>query len=127
MSWKQCPLCYHDLEVRQTTPCYVCGAWDGFNTELKPPYSVYLLYTGETITLCRICYVEEILAQQGDLGECLHLPAEKGSYVVHYATQGEPAELTQDKFCPRCRKRLVLLKLIAASQSATPSRREQTI
>jgi hypothetical protein len=63
----QCPVCYTPLEVRDVTPCFVCGGWPEaiarFN--LAAEFTEFRLPRGQTLLLCRPCALEEFLVPGG--------------------------------------------------------------
>jgi hypothetical protein len=113
MGWIQCPRCFENLETRETTPCYICGAWPEFVERLgKEKYAKYALPNGQEIILCKGCLLEEFMAP-GGLGQLLNLSEEENlSQYLSYVEVVEVDRLTQDKFCPSCNFRLPFLKLI---------------
>ena len=107
MSLSYCPICCEELEVREVTPCFVCGAWDSkLNTEI---HNFEIRETGEQLCLCNICWLEKILSNQGDLKERLQITSNED---LRSARSIE--HQTKDKYCPSCRTRLALLKLMVA-------------
>jgi len=115
MNSTQCPKCAHDLEVRHTSPCFVCGAWYS-EDELEKiiensDFKIYGLLNGSEIALCTFCYLEDVLSNLGDLLEELKIRKEEASTCVRYLNDAE-ALITKDKYCVECEKRLSLLKVI---------------
>lgn len=114
MNKNQCPKCYNDFEARETSPCFVCGCWLS-GKELKKAisksdFSVYGLADGSEITLCKFCYVEEILANQGCLLDELGIRKEEAQSGVRFLEHAVPI-ITKDKYCADCAQRLSLLKV----------------
>ena len=104
---EQCPICFGELEVRSVQPCFVCG----WAEEIKPSKLVYhfsLRDDGSALTLCDLCWLEEVLSDQGDLKKCLRISGERDLVIA-------PDRLAQrvDKFCPSCKRRGALLELMA--------------
>ena len=60
------------------------------------------------MTLCNLCWLEEILSDQGDLKKRLGITGEQDLVVA----PGKPNP-DMDKFCPACNRRLALLKVMA--------------
>jgi len=115
MKLTQCPKCVHDLEVRNTSPCFVCGAWHS-RDELEQivknkDFSTFGLPGGTEISLCTHCYLEDVLSDLGDLLLELKIRKEEASACVRYLNDTK-ALITKDKYCVECKKRLSLLKVI---------------
>lgn len=100
-----CPLCFEVLEIRAVGPCYECGG-SGPDAGSRD-WQDYLLPDGSRLALCNICYLEDFYSGQGDLLQRLNLA---GKADLTQAPFRAPAH--QDKFCPTCRRRLALLKLM---------------
>ena len=116
MKHTNCPICYTKLEIRDVTPCYVCGGWEG-EVERYPKESnfteYYLIESENYITLCESCWLEELLALQGDLVSDLNLPISEGSASGYtLSNRSVDNKIVKDKYCPTCNKRLALLKII---------------
>src|SRR5690348_16755279 len=97
---QQCPVCFGDLEVREVQPCYVCGGWADAPAS-KPARYFVLRDSGAPLTLCNICWLEEVLADQGDLKKRLGITGDNDLAIT--AEQPTPKI---DKFCPTCNRRL---------------------
>src|SRR5882724_10434656 len=108
---QQCPVCFGELEVRRVQPCFVCGGWPGVEPS-KPEHHFTIREDGTPITLCNICWLEEVLSDQGDLKERLKIKGERDLVVAH---DRPPAE--KDKFCRVCNRRLALLEVMAHRHS----------
>jgi hypothetical protein len=120
MKHSNCPKCYSNLEVRDVGPCYVCGGWDGVADKFDPDYehNEYELDSGETIILCKGCWLEEMLALQGELVSDLKLPLNRGcASGYRIARSVSQPQVTKDKYCPSCNKRLALLKVMVHRQA----------
>lgn len=105
---QQCPVCFGDLEVRTVEPCFVCGGWP--NIPLGEPNGHFTIRDdGSLITLCNFCWLEEVLADQGDLKQRLKI---KDAYDLIVTPDQQPSAKI-DKFCPACNRRLALLKIMA--------------
>jgi hypothetical protein len=60
------------------------------------------------ITLCNLCWLEEVLSDQGDLKKRLRITGARDLVAARdAATPG------WDKFCPACNRRLALLEAMA--------------
>ena len=61
MQWKQCPLCFTELEAREGAPCAECG---GHPEELihfhegRHTFRVYRVFGDLELTLCEFCRVD---------------------------------------------------------------------
>lgn len=104
---QQCPVCFGELEVRRVQPCFVCGGWPGVKPS-KPEHYFTIRDDGTRITLCNVCWLEEVLADQGDLKERLGI---KSQHDLVVAPEQPTPEI--DKFCPSCNCRLALLEVMA--------------
>ena len=53
MGMPQCPVCYSPLEVRDVTPCYICGGWPESVARFDPAaaFTEYRLPNGQLLTL----------------------------------------------------------------------------
>ncbi|WP_223786561.1 hypothetical protein [Marinicella meishanensis] len=115
MNPDNCPNCYTPLEIREVTPCFVCGAWEGQVERLNDsmPFTEYHIESGHHIILCDGCYLEEFLALQGHLASALNLPQTantvSGFTITNLAVENKPLK---DKYCPNCMTRWALLKII---------------
>lgn len=112
---KQCAICYGELEVKDSTPCFVCGCWfegDELKGELaKDNFTVYALKDDTEVVLCGSCHLEEVVANQGDLLEILNIRYEEAQSGIRFMEYSE-AKLSKDKYCLQCNKRGALLKLV---------------
>src|SRR5262249_54587678 len=104
---QQCPLCFGELEVRSVQPCFVCGGWPGVDPA-KPEHHFTIRDDGTAIILCNVCWLEEVLSDQGDLKRRLKIGSEHDLVV---APERPPAN--SDKFCPVCNRRLALLEAMS--------------
>ena len=115
MKHTNCPICYSNLGIRDVTPCYVCGGWDGELERYSQDtvFTEYYLESGKYITLCESCWLEELLALQGDLVSDLNLPISKGAASGYtLSNRSVDNKIVKDKYCSTCNKRLALLKII---------------
>ncbi|NLC23014.1 MAG: hypothetical protein GX776_00855 [Oxalobacter sp.] len=56
-----CPLCHHELDIRDVTPCDVCGANPEELSHLaagRHTYSEYEIFPELTLVLCDFCDVD---------------------------------------------------------------------
>jgi len=63
----QCPRCYAPLEVRDVTPCFICGGWAESVKHLQPDaeFTEFRLPGDQLIVLCRDCELEEFMVPGG--------------------------------------------------------------
>jgi hypothetical protein len=89
----------------------MCGCWPEV-TPSKPDRNFRIRDDGNSITLCNICWLEEVLSDQGDLKARLKIRGEQDLVVApdHF-------HANTDKFCPACNRRLALLKVMASRLS----------
>ena len=121
MGQSQCPVCYSPLEVRDVTPCFVCGGWPESVARFDPAaaFTEFRLPGGRPLVLCRGCELEEFMVP-GGWGYRL-VPGEKlpvnGLQRVRAV---EPPQLGHDKFCPACNLRLAFAEVVAEQRHAEP-------
>ncbi len=75
----QCPVCYSPLEVRDVTPCFVCGGWPESvaRFETDAAFTEFRLPGGQPLVLCQHCKLEEFMVPGGwgyRLSPCERLP-----------------------------------------------------
>ena len=104
---QQCPVCFGALEVRHVQPCFVCGGWPEVKPS-KPDHYFTIRDDGTPITLCNVCWLEEVLSNQGDLKKRLKIGGERDLVVAP-----ERSAPDEDKVCPACNRRLALLEVMA--------------
>jgi hypothetical protein len=114
MSDVQCPLCFDTLQVRDVTPCYICGGWT--TTHSSVTYREWLLPTGASIVLCNCCEVEEFMTPFG-WGHRLGLPKSRRLPIaaLQLVRSVSNVEMQKDKYCPTCNLRLAFLRIVADS------------
>jgi hypothetical protein len=113
MGISHCPICAGELEVRDVKPCFVCGAWEMDDRNLEY-HDFEIRDGGHKLTLCHICWLEEILSNQGDLKDRLRISTSQD------LRECLPLERQKkDKYCETCRTRLALLKIMIARHSET--------
>lgn len=103
---QQCPVCFAELEVRRVQPCFVCGGWPEIAPS-KPEHHFTIREDGTPITLCNICFLEEVLSGPGDLRARIKISKDRD--LVDAPVQPSPE---WDKFCPACHCRLALLEIM---------------
>ena len=112
----QCPVCYSTLEVRDVTPCMICGGWTAMveKFEASAVFGEWRLPSGEDLVLCAACELEEFMVT-GGWGFRLGLPQSRLpiNYLKFVKIMQSP-EIGKDKFCPECNLRLAFLKVVAA-------------
>src|SRR5438067_12841062 len=104
MSQPQCPVCYTPLEVREVTPCFICGGWPGMVERFDPSadFGEYTLPNGGRIVMCRGCTLEEFMVP-GGLSERLGLPPHPlPVHALQFLHDVERPQVVRDKFCPGC-------------------------
>jgi hypothetical protein len=113
----QCPVCFSALEVRDVTPCQVCGGWPESVSRFDPSatFAEFRLPGGRLVVLCRGCELEEFMVRGGwgfrlAPGEKLPVNALQRVRLVAAPQVGH------DKFCPSCNLRLAFLDIIADHQ-----------
>lgn len=111
MSFKQCPICFHELEVKECAPCYDCGGNTPTEiehlTEGKHTYTVYSIYNGLTLTLCNFCAIDFGSYKSEYLG--FKNNKRLGFEYFDYIKSVNNPEVEKDKFCPECNRRLKFL------------------
>jgi hypothetical protein len=67
MGQTQCPVCYIPLEVRDVTPCFICGGWPEALARFDPAaeFMEFRQPHGRTLVLCRSCQLEEFMVPGG--------------------------------------------------------------
>ncbi|MBN9524386.1 hypothetical protein J0H58_38710 [bacterium] len=119
MGQAQCPICYSPLEVRDVTPCFICGGWpeavERFTTATE--FTESRLPGGQSLVLCRGCRLEDFMVADGwgyRLVPGETLPANG----LRWVRQAEEPRLGRDKFCPTCNVRLAFAEVIASAHEA---------
>jgi hypothetical protein len=110
----QCPCCFSPLEVRDVTPCDVCGGWPESITRFNtlPVYSEYRFPSGHTVVLCQACVLEEFMVPSGwgyrlALGEGLPINSLQRVRAI------QSPRIRPDKFCETCNLRLSFAIIVA--------------
>ncbi len=117
MGRSQCPVCYTPLEVRDVTPCFICGGWPAPVARFDPraAFTEFQFPGGQSLVLCQGCELEEFMVP-GGWGYWL-APGEKLPVTAFQRVRAvESPQLRRDKFCPACNVRLAFAKAIAATQ-----------
>jgi hypothetical protein len=117
----QCPVCFTPLEVRDVTPCFICGGWPAFVARFDPAseFTEFRLPTNQLIVLCRSCQLEEFMVP-GGWGYRL-APGEKFPVnVLRWVREVAEPRLARDKFCPTCNTRLAFIEVINGTANADP-------
>jgi len=81
----------------------------------KPDHYFVIRDDGASLVLCHSCWLDEIVADQGNLQEQLRISGDNDLIVV-----SERSASNKDKYCPVCERRLALLKLMVRRQDAAP-------
>lgn len=106
----QCPVCFTPLEVRDVTPCFICGGLSESvaRFDASATYTEFRLPGSQTILLCRGCELVEFMVP-GGWGYRL-IPGEKLPINPLQRVQSLAApRIGRDKFCPSCNFRLAFL------------------
>ena len=120
MSHVQCPVCFTTLEIRDVTPCFVCGGWpciaESFNAEMV--FHEWRLPSGKLLVLCPNCELEEFMVP-GGWGNRLGLKTRLPITALTPMPNEVPQSMTKGKFCPQCNLRLPLLEIVSALGEAS--------
>jgi hypothetical protein len=117
VSQTQCPVCFAPLEVRDVTPCFICGGWQPMTERLDPQakFRAWRLPSGETLVLCHGCELEDFMVKGGwgyRLGlRAKPLPLNDLQFLKVISMHAS----VKDKYCPQCKLPLAFLKIVAAS------------
>ena len=125
MAQSQCPVCYAPLEVRDVTPCFICGGWAVTVEKFRPDaeYREWRMPGGQMIVLCSPCEVVEFMVP-GGWGYRLGLTKRRLAVIeLERVRLIEQPQLGRDKFCPSCKLRLSFLKIVAGFPSAAEQRK----
>lgn len=115
---KQCPICFHDLEVRECTPCDDCGGTGITLTERqhlneqKDVYTVYEVYKELRLTLCHFCSIDFGSYRPEYFG--FENKQRLSITDFNFVKQVEDHTMVKDKFCPECNRRLKFLNFVLA-------------
>lgn len=110
----QCPCCFAPLEVRDVTPCDVCGGWPESVARFDPAaaYTEHRLPSGHTLVLCRACELEEFMVP-GGWGDRLAPGVGLPLNALQRVRAVESPRIGRDKFCPTCNLRLSFAARVA--------------
>lgn len=112
---EQCPICYHELEVRDCAPCDDCG-WDAKEiAHLQQGihvYKTYEVYKGFQLTLCNFCDVDFGSYHSQFFGFSTNQRIGFQNFV--FVRELTDPKVTKDKFCPQCSMRLKFLNFLSA-------------
>jgi hypothetical protein len=121
MNPSHCPICFTALETRQTTGCFVCGAWEdtiAHPTERQKDIHRYALPNDQELDLCSACFVEEFMVP-GGLSSLLEFPkGDRLARELRYLSPVSDEGKAQDKFCRACNLRLAYLRLVVTCREA---------
>jgi hypothetical protein len=117
MQWKQCPLCFTELEVRDVTPCATCGGSPGELVHLRDghhTFHVFRVFGELELPLCNFCMVDFGSQDPGYFG----LPPRTriGLDRMQFVRDIAEPRIETDKFCPRCGHRLAFLRFVDAAR-----------
>jgi hypothetical protein len=118
---QQCPICYTPLEVRDVTPCMVCGGLleSVFRFDPAAAFTEFRLPSGHTVVLCRACELEEFMVPGG--WGYRFAPGEKLPVNALQRVRSERLpRLGRDKFCPACNLRLAFAEVVVEQRPAAP-------
>ena len=120
MKNSQCPLCYTILELIDCAPCDDCGNQaeeiNHFNEGIHT-YKIFNVYKGLKLQLCNFCQV--------DFGsyksEYLGFKNKETLFIndFEFISDVKNPEITKDKYCPSCNKRLKFLNFIKKIRNLT--------
>jgi hypothetical protein len=117
MGHEACPRCYGPLEVRDTTPCMLCG---GAPEELlhyrDHTYHEVEVYPGLRLVLCNFCQVD--LGSYDPGGFDRPSGARIGLEWSRLVRSVDKIVIAKDKYCPTCKARLALLRAMAERQES---------
>lgn len=110
----QCPCCFEPLEVRDVTPCDLCGGWPDSvaSFKLATAYTEYRIPSGHTIVLCWACELEEFMVP-GGWGYRLAPTESRPINSLQRVRSVESPRIGRDKFCSTCNLRLSIAVILA--------------
>jgi hypothetical protein len=117
MGQTQCPVCFSPLEIRDVTPCFVCGGSPEVVARFDPTtvFTEFRLPGGESLILCPGCELEEFMVP-GGWGYRLVAEEKLPVNGLQRVRAVDGARLGRDKFCPECNIRLAFAQVIANHQ-----------
>jgi hypothetical protein len=115
MNITNCPICFEELDVIETTPCMCCGNSEDKISLLKKDidegfihdtntFSIYRAFENIECVLCDICTFEFSTIKPEFFG----FPKNKTIWPdnFQYLKSIEPPSIVKDKFCKSCYMRL---------------------
>jgi hypothetical protein len=113
----QCPVCYSPLDVRDVTPCFVCGGSPESVVRFEPAaeFTEFRLPGGQSLVLCRGCELEEFMVP-GGWGYRLAPEEKLPANALRRVRAMVGPQLGRDKFCPTCNLRLAFAEVVADNQ-----------
>jgi hypothetical protein len=107
------------LEVREVTPCFICGGWPEMVNRFAESgeFSEWRLPDEQILVLCASCELEDFMTPNGwgrRLG--LHTPP-LPIHSLQFVRAIPSPMLGKDRFCPQCNLRLAFLKIVANRNS----------
>jgi hypothetical protein len=114
MGRSECSVCFSSLEVRDVTPCFVCGGWPEAVARFDPAstFTEFRLPSDRLIVLCPGCELEEFMVP-GGWGYRLAPDETLPINGLQRVRAIEVPQLGRDKFCPKCNHRLAFAEVIA--------------
>jgi hypothetical protein len=118
MGQSQCPVCWSPLEVRDVTPCFVCGGWPESVARFDPAatFTEFRLPGGQPLALCRGCELEEFMVP-GGWGYRLASGEKLPVNALQRVRSLRSSQVERDKFCLACNLRLAFLNVVADNQT----------
>ena len=111
MTDTNCPLCYTELIVKDTTPCMECGSVELELDHFKNhDYKEYELYFGQRLILCDFCVVDFSSFDPTYFGFSAGKKLGFGDWAFIQDIHNK--NLRKDKYCPQCKHRLPFLKFV---------------
>ena len=117
-----CPICYEELTVVETTPCMVCGTDEHKKEVLKQDikenfmhdsieYHIYRAFDEIECSLCVVCTLDFCSYNPEFFGFEKH--EKLGPENFQFLNTIDHPVISKDKFCKNCNMRLAFLKFIA--------------
>jgi len=106
------------LEVRDVTPCVICGGWPERVEQFTPSanFVEWRLPSGQILDLCQACELEEFMVP-GGWGCRLGLDATRLPINTLTVIRNLPQPtIAKDKFCPQCNLRLAFLEIVTLAK-----------
>lgn len=124
MSDTNCPVCYSPLEVRDVAPCMDCGAVPheiDHALSGRHTYAEFRVFGDLTLVLCDFHQVDFGSYDPTYFG--LPKNARIGFQKMQFVRSIDDIQITKDKYCPECKRRLAFLKFLEQARqlnSSTP-------